>query len=229
MDFEKIVQNREIRKSRHARPFINFVENTNQCIDAGREIIEGKETSNHISLLERSVIISFATHVEVYFRDMLDLIFRNCDPEYFFPKLRYIHQSKYSIEDLLEIYERQIHPLEIVSGDMSFQNAEKIEKVFSKFLGKSLWKQAINIQVRIKDKPETAVKFESEYLDGLKRIFSLRHELVHNPKMSSYLTSDILKDIENSRGLIFAVDIILSHMLVEKKDPNLCDESEIDE
>lgn len=219
MDFDRIIANREIREGRHARPYLNFREGADQCIAAGRDIVKNGEPSSHLKLLERSVVITFVTHVEVYFRDMLDAIFRHCDPEYFLPLLKHIHQSKYSIEDLLFIYRKQIHPLELVSSDMSFQNAEKIEKVFSKFLGASLWNAAINTKIRIKDKPETAYSFEPEYLEGLKRVFELRHELVHNPKDTPHLTEDVLVDIENADGLILAVDCVLSQMLHDHRDP----------
>ena len=61
---------------------------------------------------------------------MLDAIFRQCDPAFFIPKLKDIHNYKYNIEDLIDIYKRQIHPLELVSSDASFQSIEKIDKVF---------------------------------------------------------------------------------------------------
>lgn len=221
MDFAKVLRNREIRQSRHARPFLNLMEGANQCLEAGRKVVKSEDISSHSRLLERSVVITFVTHVEVYFRDMLDSVFRNCDPEYFLPSLKHIHQNKYGIDELIEIYQNQINPLELVSGDMSFQNTDKIEKVFSRFLGKSLWNSAINLKVRIKDAPETAYGFEPEYLEGLKRVFSLRHELVHNPMGTKHLTEKVLDDIDNSLGLIFAVDCVLSEMLLAHRDPAL--------
>ncbi|MBB97750.1 MAG: hypothetical protein CML68_24520 [Rhodobacteraceae bacterium] len=105
-------------------------------------MLENPTDGAHSKLLERSVVITFVTHVEVYFRDMLDAIFRQCSPNFFVPKLKHIHNIKYDIEDLIEIYKRQIHPLELVSSEVSFQNTDKIEKVFSKFLGKSVWGEA---------------------------------------------------------------------------------------
>ncbi|QFT97397.1 hypothetical protein FIU85_08795 [Roseovarius sp. THAF8] len=221
MDFDKVLANREIREARNARPYVNYREGVDQCIAAGRDIVRNEQPSSHQRLLERSVVITFVTHIEVYFRDMLDAVFRVCKPDYFLPHLKHIHQSKYSIEELIHIYQKQIHPLELVSSDMSFQNTDKIEKVFSRFLGGSLWNAAINIQVRIPNRPETAVSFEAEYLEGLKRIFELRHELVHNPKNSPHLTPDLLKDITNADGLILAVDCVLSKMLSDHMDPLL--------
>jgi len=159
---------------------------------------------------------------------MLDAIFRQCSPDFFAPKLKHIHNLKYDIEDLLDIYRRQIHPLELVSSDASFQNTEKIEKVFSKFLGKSVWGTAIGLKIRIKDRPETAACFEREYLSGLERVFSLRHELVHNPRQNFHLDAKILKDIENADHLLLAVDFVLCQMLAEHIDPKLVKSDELD-
>ena len=141
-NFEEVVSNREIRALRHSRPYRNLRDAVEQCSEAGRDLLENPTDGAHSKLLERSVVITFVTHVEVYFRDMLDAIFRQCSPNFFVPKLKHIHNIKYDIEDLIEIYKRQIHPLELVSSEVSFQNTDKIEKVFSKFLGKSVWGEA---------------------------------------------------------------------------------------
>lgn len=222
-DFDQVVTNRETRSQRHSRPYVNLREAADQCIAAGRDLLKNNNREHHRELLERSVVITFVTHVEVYFRDILDAIFKQCDPEYFLPKLKHIHQAKYDINDLIDMHVKEIHPLELVSSDASFQNAEKIEKVFSKFLGGSLWGEAIGLQIRNKKVTEHVVTFEPEYLEGLKRVFSLRHELVHNPKNNFRLTEDILRDITNGDGLLFAVDIVLCKMLVDNRDPTLAD------
>lgn len=227
-DFDEVISNREIRALRHSRPYLNLRDAVDQCEEAARDLLESATAGAHSKLLERSVVITFATHVEVYFRDMLDAIFRQCSPDFFVPKLKQIHNIKYDIEDLIDIYERQIHPLELVSSDASFQNTDKIEKVFSKFLGKSVWGKAIGLKIRIKDRPETAVCFEPEYLSSLKRIFSLRHELVHNPRENFRLNADVLKDIVNADGLLLAVDIVLCQMLTEHFDPKLIKSDEVD-
>ncbi|SLN71087.1 hypothetical protein TRL7639_04196 [Falsiruegeria litorea R37] len=152
---------------------------------------------------------------------MLDAVFKQCDPDFFTPKLKHIHNSKYGIEDLIDIYKRRIHPLELVSSDVSFQNVDKVDKVFSKFLGKSIWKAVFDLKVRIKDKPECVVCFEPELLNALERTFSLRHELVHNPRADFKLKENQLKDIRNADGLLFATDIILGNMIAENIDPEL--------
>lgn len=227
-DFDQVVLNREIRALRHSRPYHNLRDAVDLCKQAGQDLLENETAGAHLQLLERSVVITFVTHVEVYFRDMLDAIFRQCDPDFFIPKLKLIHNLKYDIEDLLDIYRRQIHPLELVSSDASFQNKDKIDKVFSKFLGKSLWGEAIGVKIRMKERPETVVCFEPEYLIGLERVFELRHELVHNPRQDFRLNADILKDIDNADGLLLAVDIVLCQMLTDHVDPELVNSDGVD-
>ncbi|MBU2943684.1 HEPN domain-containing protein [Shimia thalassica] len=220
-DFDQVVSNREIRALRHSRPYRNLRDAADQCQNAGQDLIENAARGAYPKLLERSVVITFVTHVEVYFRDMLDAIFKQCDPDFFIPKLKHIHNLKYGIEDLIEIYKRQIHPLELVSSDASFQNIDKIDKVFSKFLGTSVWREAIDLKIRMKDRPETVVCFEPEYLNCLERVFLLRHELVHNPKQDFRLNAEILKDINNADGLLLSVDVVLCNMLAAHVDPEL--------
>jgi hypothetical protein len=227
-DFGQVVTNREIRALRHSHPYRNLREAADQCKAAGRDLIENCEAEGHRQLLERSVVITFVTHVEVYFRDMLDAIFKQCDPEFFVPKLKQIHQTKYGIDELIEMHTRKIHPLELISSDASFQNVQKIDKVFSKFLGKGVWSEAIGLKIRVQERPETTVSFEPEYLEGLKRVFALRHELVHNPRKTFNLTAKVLEDIENADGLLLAVDIVLCTMLVDNIDPELTDANCLD-
>ncbi|TCO73501.1 HEPN domain-containing protein [Rhodovulum euryhalinum] len=227
-DFDEVLSNRETRALRHSRPYRNLRDAVDQCKEAGKDLLENTTASTHSKLLERSVVITFVTHVEVYFRDMLDAIFRQCAPDFFIPKLKNIHNIKYDIEDLIDIYKRQIHPLELVSSDASFQNTDKIDRVFSKFLGKSVWGEAIGLKIRIKDRPETAVCFEPEYLNSLKRIFSLRHELVHNPRQDFCLNAEVLKDIDSADGLLLAVDVVLCKMLTDHVDPELIKSDEVE-
>ncbi|PHR19592.1 MAG: hypothetical protein COA37_16795 [Hoeflea sp.] len=225
-NLDQIVTNREIRAKRHTRPYRNLREAADQCKAAGRDLLSNSLRDTHPKLLERSVVITFVTHVKVYFRDMLDTIFKQCDPNFFTPKLKEIHTYKYNIEDLIHIYKRQIHPLELVSSEVNFQNIEKIDKVFSKFLGKSIWSEAIGLVVRTEAIPDTEITFEPEYLRALERVFNLRHELVHNPRNDFNLTKDVLNDIDNADGLLFATDIVLSKMLFDNLDPELAgDES----
>lgn len=102
-DFDQVVTNREIRTLRHSRPYRNLREAVDQCKAAGRNLLCNVTADAYPKLLERSVVITFVTHVEVYFRDMHDAIFKQCDPEFFIPKLKHIHNFKYDIEELIDI------------------------------------------------------------------------------------------------------------------------------
>jgi hypothetical protein len=100
------------RASRLARPFENFFQSVSPCIDAADLVLAGSIDARFTPLLERSVVISTVTAIEVYYRDMLDSIFRICKPSFFVPRLRQLHSEKYDITDVIEIYKLGIHPLE---------------------------------------------------------------------------------------------------------------------
>ena len=134
MHIKQVLQARANRRTRFERPFSNFFEIFQQCIDAGELILTGSVDPKVSTLIERSVVISTVTAMEVYYRDILDFIFRYCAPTFFEPHLKQLFPEKFDIADLLEVYHHQVHPLELVSAAQSFQNADRIDKVFSKFL-----------------------------------------------------------------------------------------------
>ncbi len=171
--------------------------------------------------MERAIVICTVTAIEVYFRDMLDAVFRFCNPDFFRPKLRQLHPEKYEIDDLLAVYEHRIHPLELVSWGQSFQDTQRIERVFSKFLGRGFWNEVLSMQVRLAEEKDKVASFESSGLESLQRIFGLRHELVHDPAKRSFLTPAIRDDIWQSSFMVFGADIVLMRMLQENVDPDL--------
>ena len=219
MDPKQVIQARANRKTRLARPFSNFAETFQQCKAAGEAILQGAIAPELTPLLERSAVISAVTAIEVYYRDILDYSFRYCSPDFFLPHLKQLHPEKFDITELLEMYRHQIHPLELVSSSQSFQNIDRIDRVFSKFMGKSLWDTIFKLKVRIKDSHETEVTWQREDLDGLRRTFELRHELVHDPARRSFFTQSTLSDLWSAESMVFGSDVILSGILVEKRDP----------
>lgn len=224
MDIDKLIQNKANRASRgrqEGKPFSNFVLHTNKCVEAAELVLEVKAPENFSELLEYSAIVSYVTSVEVYFRDMLDYIFKYCDPEYFLPKLRHIHTQKYDVIDLVDIFKNQIHPLELIAANTSFQHVDHIEKVFSKFLGKGFWNEVISQKIRGPGTLEAGVTFEASYRDGLQQLFSLRHELVHDKNPAASLSREMLTNMRNGQGLLLAADVVLSSMLEEHRDPRL--------
>ena len=150
MDYQQVLQARVNRKTRSARPFANFFESFDQCTKAGEAILNDGIAPEFRNLLERSVVITAVTAIEVYYRDMLDYLFRYCAPSFFEPKLKLLHPEKYDIQDMMNVYVHKIHPLEVVSSAQSFQNVERIDKVFSMFMDKGLWTSVLSQKVRFK-------------------------------------------------------------------------------
>lgn len=219
MDIDRLLKSRANRKERQEQPFSIFYQSFTECNKAGDSILNDS-APEFKSLLERSIIITMVTAIEVYFKDVLDGIFRYCNPDFFEPHVKKIHSTKYDIKDLLAMYKKQIHPLELISDNQSFQNADTIEAVFSKFLGNSLWGAVIGLEVRVADEHEKNGGFSHEDLDALKSLFSLRHELVHNPSNRFTLTKQVMENAVQASWLIFGVNIILMKMMSEHKDPD---------
>lgn len=222
MNIKQVLQARANRKTRLDRPFATFFENFQQCIVAAELILSGSLDPRIVALVERSAVISSVTAIEVYYRDILDFIFRYCSPDFFEPHLKLLYPEKLDIAELLEAYRHNVHPLEIVSSAQSFQNTDRIDKVFSKFIGnKGLWSSVLQLQVRIKDDPLTEGGFAHDELVALKGIFVLRHELVHDPARRAYFSSQILEDMWSAAHFIFGSDIVLSQAIQANRDPAL--------
>lgn len=223
MNIDRVLKSRSNRKERQERPFSIFYQSFTECKKAGDSILNDS-VPEFKSLLERSIIITMVTAIEVYFKDVLDGIFRYCTPDFFELHLKKIHSTKYDINDLLLMYKKQIHPLELISDNQSFQNTDTIEAVFSKFLGKSLWGAVMEMEVRVADEHEKNGNFSHKDLDALKSLFSLRHELVHNPSNRFTLTKQVMENAIHASWLIFGVNIVLMQMMSDNKDPDLGNE-----
>lgn len=226
IDYKKVIQARENRSSRLPNPFANYFASFQQCADAGESVVEGSFPQEFTPLMERSVVISTVTAIEVYYRDVLDGMFRYCSPEFFEPHIAKIHDTKYGIPDLLEMHLHKIHPLELVSSSQSFQSAEKIEKIFSRFLGKGLWASVLDLQVRRKDQPDNVASWCKEDLEGLKATFSLRHELVHDPARKAFLTDEIMGNLWKASHMVFGSDVLLMEMMGKNQDTKLVEQDD---
>jgi hypothetical protein len=222
MDIKQILQARANRRTRIERPFANFFDLVQQCTAAGDLILSGSLDPKITALIERSAVISTVTAIEVYYRDILDFIFRYCKPTFFEPHLKQLFPEKFDIKDLLEVYSHQVHPLELVSAAQSFQNVDRIDKVFTKFLGGAgLWESVFKLEVRVKDNPNTESSFSREELPSLRRIFDLRHELVHDPAHRSFFTEKTMGDLWAAVHLVFGSDIVLTQVIEANRDPTL--------
>jgi hypothetical protein len=123
---------------------------------------------------------------------------------------------------LLDVHRHQVHPLELVSAAQSFQNIDRIEKVFSRFVRNGgLWESVFQLQVRVKDDPTTESSFSRDELVALKRVFDLRHELVHDPARRSFFNEQTLEDLLAATHLVFGSDIILTQAIQANRDPAL--------
>lgn len=225
MNITKIIQARANRESRLQRPFLNFFEQAQLSTGAGELILENHVDQKIIILVERSVVISMVTAIEVYFRDILNFIFQNCNTDFFLPHLKHIHPEKYEIKELIDFYNHKFHPLELISASQSFQNADQIDRVFSKFLPQGkFWNNILKTKARLKDQPENEVTFDHEMLMALIRTFNLRHELVHDPARRSFFNEEIQNDLYATTSIIFGADILLSQIIEKNGDSSLAKE-----
>lgn len=210
VDVKRILQARANRKSRLDGPLVNCVKAILQCADAGELILAKSVDAKVAPLLERSVVISTVTAVEVYFRDILSTVFEVCTPEFFEPHLKQLFPEKLDIAELLELYRHQVNPLELVLAAQSFQNIERIDRVFSKFLsGSTLMKSVVGLRLRVKGDTSEGTDFTNDELLAVSRLFALRHELVHDPSRRSFFIEQTLNDVWCTGGLVARTDVVL--------------------
>ncbi|WP_269621128.1 hypothetical protein [Zhongshania sp. BJYM1] len=222
MDIEKVKSNNLARESRDRRPISAFMELYSATDSALKEVAELGASEATKETLVKSHLINVVTAVEVYYRDMLDSVFRLCKPELFEGKLKNLHDKSYKIDDLLAIYVNRIHPLELVASNLSFQNIGNIEKVFSTLIGKPFFKQAKQLKWRLKEKPETECEINHSDIDTLQEVFEERHLLIHNPNgnLSASLASTEER-INSIFGVVMASDLVLTQFINENIDPEI--------
>lgn len=222
MDIVKITSNKKSRTSRARRPIKAFLELYDATDSALKEVVGLGASEATIETLIKSHVINVVTAVEVYFRDMLDTIFRLCRRESFESKIKKLHDKSYKIDDLLVIYVNRIHPLELVADGLSFQNIESIEKTFSTLLDKPFFKQTKQFTWRLKDEPETESTIQHSDIENLEGIFQERHLLIHNP--SRNLSTSLISTqerINSVLGVVMASDLVLTNFINENIDSEL--------
>ncbi len=152
---------------------------------------------------------------------MLDAMFKYCDPKFLEPRLKLLHPEKYDIIDILDIYRHGIHPLELISSNQLFHSTEKIEKIFSKFTDKGFWTSILELKACIgKLEPENAATWTNNDFEGLKAIFNLRHELVHDPARKAYFTYDVLENLDKAAYMVLGSDLMLTKVMADNKRPD---------
>ena len=233
MNYQQVLQARLNRKTRSSRPFANFWESFLPCDEAASAVLQGRVAPEFQVLLERSAVISVVSAVEVYYRDILDYLFRYCEYSFFEEKLKVLHPEKYYIHDLINIHRHQIHPLELVSSAQSFQSTERIDRVFSLFVDGGFWNSVLGQQVFFGAEPPDPMNSDksniatwtAEDFTGLKNIFLLRHEIVHDPARRSIMTEEVHTWLGQAASMIFGSDLVLGRMLTANKRPEAIDEA----
>ncbi len=228
MDIAKITKNTKARKSREAKPIRAFLDLLNSTNSALEEVSDLGASDTTKETLLKGHIINTVTAVEVYYRDMLDSVFRLCNPSSFNEKLNKLHDKNYKIDDLIELYVNRVHPLELVASSLSFQNIQSIDKVFSTLIGKPFFKQAKKLKWRLAKKPESEFEITHEDINTLQEIFEERHQLIHNPSKHFELSEEIIMGKINSIFcVIMASDLVLTQFINENIDPELSSNKKI--
>lgn len=222
MDIDKIIENKKARNSRNNRPISAFVELYQATDKAFKEVVDLGASIETQETLIKNHVINIVTAIEVYYRDMLDSVFKMCQPSTFEKKLKKLHDRTYKIDDLVEIYVNKIHPLELIANSHSFQNTNTIDKIFTIIIDKPFLKQIRQLKWRQKDKPETEAEATQEDILALQDLFEYRHLLIHNPNKSLKTSIEIIEDQINSAcGVVMASDFIMSQYLNDNIDPEL--------
>lgn len=218
MNLSEVLTVRKNRKSRDARPFKNYFESYGKLTTCLDFITTNDIDSQVKEIIIKSIIINQVTSIEVYCKDMLDAFFKICDPNFYKQSLKDIHKNKYDIDELIFMYEKSVHPLELISFNQSFQNLAIIDSFFSKLLRVKIFEEIKNLQVR-KDKHSEVVKFDDEEIfKQTELLFNTRHITVHNPPGSETIEiSKIDKMLEYSTTFIFGLDIILGNNFNKNK------------
>ncbi|PTO95124.1 hypothetical protein CWO08_12380 [Vibrio sp. 10N.286.48.B8] len=215
MNINKINKNIAAKNSRNPRPFATFFDISESTSKAMAEVSSLSVSDETLVTLKNNQIINMVTAVEVYFRDILDAIFKMCERESFEGKLKKLHDKNYKIDEVIAIYENKIHPLELISTSLGFQNTDNINKVFSTLLGDRFIPNLLKLKWKLaKDSDEEASKLYMSDVENLQELFDIRHHLIHNPhKMSTIPDEKIEVLFESMYGFILASDFAFTEFI----------------
>lgn len=221
MKVDELLKTRQNRNLRGYKCIDNFIKMSAPCLEMAEKLSQKNYEYATDFLIERSIIITYVSAVEVFYKDYLNLILHICKKDFVQKTLKELHQNKYDINDLIQIYKHEINPYELVSSSISFQNIESIDKVFSKFLNKKgLWSSLDGMKIRFNKDDKKQAHFQPEYINSLKNIFQLRHELVHDPAKTNFINENIIKDLDNSIFCIIFSNIILNNIINDNFETN---------
>lgn len=76
-------------------------------------------------------------------------------------------------------------------------------------------------QARLRELSDEIATWKAQDLEELRYLFDLRHELVHDPARSSFMSEKVLESLWSSAHMVFGSDLVLLHVLKEQRDPEL--------
>ncbi|WP_024851266.1 HEPN domain-containing protein [Hydrogenovibrio kuenenii] len=222
LDIDKILNDIDAKHSRHYIPinaFQSLYEKTENAIHELERLSVSSETKDTIL---KAHVINTVTAVEVYYRTLIDSIFKTCKPESFEKTLSKLHGSSYKIDDLIAMYKNCIHPLELVASNLNFQSVKNIDKYFSILLQNKFLDEIKSLHYRIKDKPATETQITFKEINDLNYIFNLRHQLIHNPNLKISINEDeLLEKIDSINGVVMASDLVVRQFVLKNVDPEI--------
>jgi len=221
LDIKKITNNTNARNSRSSRPYTAFNDVFNSTDKALKEVLDLNVSKETETTLMNSHVINSVTALEVYYKDILDSIFKLCKPSSFEKKLKKLHDKTYKIDDLLDMYVHRIHPLSLIANNLSFQNTYNIDKVFTIIIEEPFFKKIKAGKYRFKDNPEKEFSLEYKQLELLQELFDMRHELIHNPNANYSINKDIYFKIQAAQNVVMFSDFVLGQYISDNIDPEI--------
>lgn len=208
---KKLEIQKKSSKSRHVRPFNNFMFKTGL---SDRLFLEIKKSIKDDEILIREAksqfIISTVAAFEVYFRDLFLVIFKLCTTDVL-KRCKNILKNKFSLEDINYIHSNNIEISDFISSFINFQNLQNIEKVFSAFLEKSFFNSLKGREFKSRKSNGFPFKLENDYYLDLKNFIELRHLVVHDFDMNLEINDDDLDDYYSTLLLFITASDVLIH------------------
>jgi hypothetical protein len=119
-------------------------------------------------------------------------------------------KTKYSVREILELEKEGLHFLETIPQQLSFQNLKQICSVYDNIFVRGFTKEIQEKQYRFKDLPDHIMQVAPETLASMEQLFSLRHELIHNPR-SNHRSSvdDFMEFLGHVWDFVFCSDQVI--------------------
>ena len=180
------IVNRSQRRQEHPTPSHAFRVGANKALNVLTELKELEASVQLLDYVLKANVVYFVTLFEVYFRDMLDLIFKVCKPEIFISKIDKIHERKYKFSEILSLSSSATNPLDLLASSLNFQKWSFIEETFSLLLGVKSFKEEAKKTIWTVSKEVPAenaqeIQLHDDDFLRLERLLSMRHNFVHDP------------------------------------------------